>query len=96
MYYWLKESGCYGVYVISDDSDRIYHVQDGLPTQMKPPKQCFLKFKPYMGFIKKTETCFSILKGRMPQNFGEYIKSQRGTGPLLLAANLRILSYESL
>ena len=54
MYYWLKEPGCYGVYVISDDSDRIYHVQDGEPTQMKPPMQCFLKFKPYMEFIKKT------------------------------------------
>ena len=71
MYYWLKEPGCYGVYVISDDSDRIYHVQDEQPTQMKPPMRCFLKFKPYMAIIKKLRRAFSILKAPMQQNFGK-------------------------
>ena len=69
MYYWLKEPGSYGVYVISDDSDRIYQVQDGEPTQMKPPKECFLKFKPYVEFIKKTETCFFDFEGPYATEF---------------------------
>ena len=73
MYHWLKEPGCYGVYVISDDSDRIYHVRDGHPIQMKPPKQCFLKFKPYMELIKETERCFFDLEGPYTPTFGEYI-----------------------
>jgi hypothetical protein len=69
MYHWLKEPGCYGVYVISDDSDRIYHVRDGKPTQMKPPKQCFLKFKLYVELIKETERCFFDLEGPYATDF---------------------------
>lgn len=69
MFYWLKEPGCYGVYVISDSSDRIYHVQDGKPAQMKPPKHCFLKFKPYMEFIKETDTCFFDFDGPYSTDF---------------------------
>ena len=69
MYYWLKEPGCYGVYVISEDSAWIYQVKDGAPTQMKPPMQWFLKFKPYMELIKKTETCFFDFEGPYATEF---------------------------
>ncbi len=54
---------------ISEDSYRIYQVKDGEPTQMKPPMQCFLKFKPYMEFIKKTETCFFDFEGPYATGF---------------------------
>ena len=58
MYYWLKDPGCYGVYVINDDSDKVYHVCKGRPSQIKPTKHSFLKFKPYIAFIKATGICF--------------------------------------
>ena len=69
MYYWLKDPGCYGVYDINDDSDKVYHVCNGRPSQIKPPKQCFLKFKPYMEYINKTETCFFDYEGPYATEF---------------------------
>jgi hypothetical protein len=59
MYYWLKNDiEDEDFYVISDDSDDVYVVCEGMkPYKLKPTKHMFLKFKPYIELIMETETC---------------------------------------
>ena len=55
MYYWLKQPYGYGVYVVCDYSDDVYHVCNGLPSLMKPKKHSFLKFNPYLELVNVTD-----------------------------------------
>lgn len=56
MYYWLKEPYQYGIYVVNDYSNDVYHVCNGIPSLMRPPKLSFLKFNPYLELVNITET----------------------------------------
>ena len=55
MYYWLKQPYEYGIYVVCDYSDDVYHVCNGLPSLMKAKKHSFLKFNPYLELVNVTD-----------------------------------------
>ena len=54
MYYWLKQPYEYGIYVVCDISDDVYHVCNGLPSLIRPKKHSFLKFNPYLKLVNVT------------------------------------------
>lgn len=63
MYYWLQEYDGADVYVISDDSEKVYIVEDGIAYLRDIAKHQLLRFKPYLEQIKETETFdFKIVK----------------------------------
>lgn len=55
MYYWLQEYEGGDVYVISDDSEKVYIVEDDRAFLQKVSQQQLLRFKPYLEKIKETE-----------------------------------------
>lgn len=55
MYYWFKEGDNEKLYVISDDSEKVYIVEDGIAELQKMKKYQFMKFKPFVTLVKKTE-----------------------------------------
>lgn len=55
MYYWLKQPYGYGVYIVCDHSNDVYHVCNGMPSLIKPQKHPFLKFNPYLELVNITD-----------------------------------------
>lgn len=56
MYYWLQETDGGIIYVISDDSDKVYEIIDGKASLAKMNKLQLSKFKPYLVQVKTSNT----------------------------------------
>lgn len=56
MYYWLQETDGGIIYVISDDSDKVYEIIDGKASLAKMNKFQLSKFKPYLVQVKTSNT----------------------------------------
>ena len=55
MFYWFKEGDNEELYVISDDSEKVYIVENNVAELQKMKRHQFMRFKPFATLVKKTE-----------------------------------------